>query len=129
MQDMKAALRLSKLAQLFGVSVDYLVGNETVDPTITDRDLQVALFGSDKEVTDEMWEEVKKYVNYVKFKHIETKTDIERKTLSEIHKAPAQYIYRAARSADHAEPEVIERDDAMIEKLKNAKKVTSDDDL
>ena len=30
---------------------------------------KVALFGGDKEVTDEMWDEVKNYVEYIKQKH------------------------------------------------------------
>lgn len=60
---------LSKIAQLFGVSVDYLVGNEAAEPTITDRDLQVALFGGDEDVTDKMWEEVKNFAAYIKLKN------------------------------------------------------------
>ncbi len=37
-------------------------------PAITDKDLQVALFGGDGEVTDEMWEEVKRFAEFVKHK-------------------------------------------------------------
>lgn len=60
---------LSNIAKLFGVSVDYLVGNEPVEQAISERDLQVALFGGDEEVTDEMWEEVKSFAEFVKSKN------------------------------------------------------------
>lgn len=60
---------LSKIADYFGVSIDVLAGKEqpkSSSATITDRDLQVALFGGDEEVTDEMWEAVKKFAAFVK---------------------------------------------------------------
>ena len=60
---------LSNIAKLFGVSVDYLLGNEPIEQVITERDLQVALFGGDEEVTDEMWEEVKSFAEFVKSKN------------------------------------------------------------
>lgn len=67
--------KLKKIADYFGVSVDYLMTGkepETKAP-ITDEDVKVALFGGDKEVTDEMWEEVRGFVDYVKQKYSKPK--------------------------------------------------------
>lgn len=52
---------LSKIADYFDVSLDFLLGKEKA-PTIGERkpDIEgakIALFGGDGEVTDEMWEE------------------------------------------------------------------------
>ena len=67
---------LSKIADYFNVSIDVLSGKTfepstppPPSPTITERDLQVALFGGDEEVTDEMWEEVKSFAEFVKSKN------------------------------------------------------------
>lgn len=38
-------------------------------PTVTENDLKVALFGGSGEVTDEMWEEVKNFAEFVKNKN------------------------------------------------------------
>lgn len=68
------AQTLLKIANYFGVTVDYLLG-ETDTPekstkTLVDEsDIKVALFGGDREVTDEMWDEVRNFVDYVKSKH------------------------------------------------------------
>ncbi len=61
-----SAKTLAKIAGYFGVSVDYLYGGNHKD--LIERDLKVALFGGDGEVTDEMWEEVKRYAQYIKEK-------------------------------------------------------------
>ena len=64
---------LTRIAQYFDVSTDELLGNEKKPPTkatVTDDDIKVALFGGDGEVTDEMWEEVKSFAEYVKHKKI-----------------------------------------------------------
>ncbi len=55
---------LSKIADYFGVSVDYLYGGEA--PVPDEECLKVALFGGDMDVTDEMWDEVKRYARYLK---------------------------------------------------------------
>lgn len=55
---------LIRLSRIFGVSVDYLLGG---DP-ITEGDLKVALFGGDGEVTEEMWQEVKDFAQFIKGK-------------------------------------------------------------
>ena len=61
-----SAKTLAKIAGYFGVSVDYLYGGNREG--FVERDLKVALFGGDGEVTDEMWEEVKRYAQYIKEK-------------------------------------------------------------
>ena len=68
---------ISRLADFFDVSVDYLLGRSdnpvkpVKDPKskISDDDVKVALFGGDGEVTDEMWNDVKKFVSFVKSQH------------------------------------------------------------
>ena len=66
---------LDKIAKHFDVSIDYLIGN-TSDRTSKnliksgDDIAKVALFGGSTEVTEEMWNEVKDYVEYIKQKHL-----------------------------------------------------------
>lgn len=72
---------LQRIADYFDCSVDYLLvrsdstapSANTVSPLpsppVTERDIQVALFGGDEEVTDEMWEEVKSFAEFVKSKN------------------------------------------------------------
>lgn len=64
---------LTKIANYFNVSVDYLAGNETKSApadngkrTISDDDIKFALFGGDGEITDEMYEEVRSFAAFVK---------------------------------------------------------------
>lgn len=63
--------RIAAIAAALGVSPSYLMdgvqGEEQVKDT--DKDLKVALFGGDGEVTDEMWDEVKKFAQYIKSTH------------------------------------------------------------
>lgn len=59
-----SATTLAKIAGYFGVSVEYLLGNENL--TSEEDRLKAALFGGGEEVTDEMWNEVKRYAMYVK---------------------------------------------------------------
>ena len=54
---------LSKIAEYFDVSVDYLYGGEA--PVPNESAIKVALFGGDMEVTDEMWDEVRRYARYI----------------------------------------------------------------
>lgn len=65
---------LLKISNYFDVSVDYLLGEtdiREITKVQTGNDIaKVALFGGNTEVTDEMWEEVKDYVEYIKQKHI-----------------------------------------------------------
>ena len=48
---------------------------------------------------------------------------------SETYTKNLKKIFRAARSTDGTPPEIIDRDDALMDKLKKAPKVTSDEDL
>ncbi len=58
-----SAVNLSKIANYFSVSINYLMGEDGESET---RMLKAALFGGEAEVTDEMWNEVKRYAQYVK---------------------------------------------------------------
>ena len=65
---------MKKIADYLGVSVDWLNGistdrYETAKTKITDDDIKFALFGGEKEITDEMYEEVKSFAQYVKEKY------------------------------------------------------------
>lgn len=63
---------LSKIAVHFGVSVDYLLGKEENTTAengkraVSDDEIKFALFGGDGEITDEMYEEVKRFAEFVK---------------------------------------------------------------
>ena len=59
--------KLQKLADYFHVSIDYLMGNEPIKRDPMD-DLKFALFG-EGEITDEMFEEVKSFAQFVKQKY------------------------------------------------------------
>lgn len=55
---------LSKIASHFSVSVEYLLEGENAK--VSEDELKVALFGGSEDVTDAMWEEVKRYAQYIK---------------------------------------------------------------
>ena len=63
---------LTAIAEHFGVSVDYLLGNTDIknppDQQSPEEIAKVALFGGDGEVTDEMGNEVKGFVEFIKDK-------------------------------------------------------------
>jgi len=67
---------LMKIAEYFNVSVDYLLtGKETKKaPTpegerkVSDNDIKFALFGGDGEITDAMYDEVKRFAQMVKLR-------------------------------------------------------------
>lgn len=67
--------KLFILSKALGVSSAWLMGfddvsNEESDHNQSiDKELKVALFGGDGEVTDEMWDEVKKFAQYIKSTH------------------------------------------------------------
>ncbi len=56
---------LSKIADYFGVCLDYLYG-KTTTAVVDEQSLKIALFGGDQVVTDDMWNEVKRYAEYIK---------------------------------------------------------------
>lgn len=70
---------LSKIADYFGVTTDYLLGKENKKaPTsgervISDDDIKFALFGGDGEITDAMYDEVRKFAAYVKQREADKK--------------------------------------------------------
>ena len=64
---------LSKIADYFGVSTDYLLGKEikrapteSGERSVSDDDIKFALFGGGGEITDAMYEEVKQFAAFVK---------------------------------------------------------------
>lgn len=60
--------KLSKIADYLDVSVDYLLGRDE-KKTIPDTDLKFALFRGADNITDEMYDEVLKFADYVKEKY------------------------------------------------------------
>lgn len=67
---------LKKIADYFGVSIEYLLSDsegtekapaaEAGDGGVSDDDIKFALFGGGGEITDEMYEEVKRFAAFVK---------------------------------------------------------------
>lgn len=63
---------LQKLSRYFSISVSDLLGetkqapNETVERPVSEEDIKFALFGGDGEITDAMYEEVKRFAAFVK---------------------------------------------------------------
>ena len=55
--------KLGMIADFFNVSIDYLLGKSDIQNPNNAQ----SLFGEDIEVTDEMWEKMKEYANYIKF--------------------------------------------------------------
>ena len=58
---------ICKIADYFDVSVGYLCGSPMV--AATEEALKTALFGEGVIVTDEMWDEIKNYAEYIKYKY------------------------------------------------------------
>ena len=58
---------LQKIADACDVPVSYIIGEE--EPSSQVDALKLALFGGGVEVTDDMWQEVISFANYVKEKH------------------------------------------------------------
>lgn len=71
---------LSNIADYFGVTTDYLLGKETekapVDTdkrSVSDDDIKFALFGGDGDITDAMYDEVKRFAAYIKQREADKK--------------------------------------------------------
>jgi len=63
--------RLFKLSQIFGVSTGYILGFESGEKEkapVTENDIKFALFNGLDGVTDEDYEEVKRYARYLKIR-------------------------------------------------------------
>lgn len=69
--------KIALLANVLQISPSVLIGGDIqpVDEHSTPdyHDVKVALFGGDVEVTDEMWEEVRQFAEFVKAKHLKEK--------------------------------------------------------
>ena len=66
---------MKKISDYFGVSIDSLSGatdSNKKSPPASEEAVKVALFGGDTEVTDEMWNEVMSYAEYIKQKYGKT---------------------------------------------------------
>lgn len=71
-----------KIADYFGVSVRYLLGEDTEkaptkegERSVSDDDIKFALFGGDGEITDAMYEEVRRFAAYVKQREANNKKE------------------------------------------------------
>ena len=62
---------LSRIAEYFNVSVDYLYGGANNIPS--DEGLKIALFGGSENISDEKLEEVKRYARYIMERENENK--------------------------------------------------------
>jgi transcriptional regulator with XRE-family HTH domain len=66
--------RLAMIAEYLGLTTDYLLTGEEKKPTlesgrtINDDDIKFALFGGDGEITDAMYDEVKRFAQMVKLR-------------------------------------------------------------
>ena len=60
------------------MSVDYLLGKsdeKEKSPSFSDEDLKFALFGGDKDIPDEVLDEVKRFAAYAKERYGKTNQD------------------------------------------------------
>ena len=68
-----SADKVAKIADYFGVSAlfitDGIVDTENVSEQSPEEVAKIALFGGDTEVTEEMWQEAKQYIEFIKQKH------------------------------------------------------------
>lgn len=72
---------LDKIAAYFGVTTDFLLGKtekapaETGKRSVSDDEIKFALFGGDGEITDAMYDEVKRFAAFVKQREAEKKKE------------------------------------------------------
>lgn len=71
---------IRKLASYFGISIAELLGEEnkkapteTGERSVSDEDIKFALFGGGGEITDEMYDEVKRFAAYIKQREADKK--------------------------------------------------------
>lgn len=67
---------LKKIADYFGVTTDYVlcrdskpISQSSTDKAVSEEDIIFALFDGDKEITPEMYDEVKQFARFVREKH------------------------------------------------------------
>lgn len=67
---------LRKVADYFGVTTDYIlcrdskpISQSSTDKAVSEEDIIFALFDGDKEITPEMYDEVKQFARFIKEKH------------------------------------------------------------
>ena len=60
---------LKKISEILDIKTSELISEEKEISTVTENDLKIALFGGSGEVTDEMWEEVKNFAEFVRKKN------------------------------------------------------------
>ena len=68
------AITLKKIAKHFGVSTDHLLSSEQEQKALDD-DIRFALFGGSGKITDEMYEDVKRYAAFVRARREQEKKD------------------------------------------------------
>lgn len=65
--------QLLKIADFFGVSTDYLLGNTDIKNAPSESSpeeiAKVALFGGSEHVSEQAWQEVENFVEYIKQKY------------------------------------------------------------
>lgn len=61
------------LAEYFDVSTDYLLGHDTPTPPPSDEDIKFALFGGGGEITDAMYDEVRRFAQLVRLREEQAK--------------------------------------------------------
>ena len=74
---------LDRIAAYFGVTTDYLLGKEENKKapagngkrSVSDDDIKFALFGGDGEITDAMYDEVRRFAAFVKQREAEKKKE------------------------------------------------------
>lgn len=59
--------KIQKIAEYFNVSTDYLLGTEPKEKPL-DEEIKFALFNGSDGITDEMYEEVKRFAELVKLR-------------------------------------------------------------
>ena len=77
-----SAITAQKIANYFNVSVAYLLGEESKiapakdgERSVSDDDIKFALFGGDGEITDAMYDEVRRFAAYIKQREADNKKE------------------------------------------------------
>lgn len=107
---------LIKLSRYFNVSVDYLLGNEERNATAS--------------LDSDLTEQEKTLLAVYRASSEEVKLRIIQAVMNAKDESEKTHrVYRAARSSDNAEPVIVTRSQEDIDRLRNAKVVTRDEDL